>query len=161
MGYFSEYIKSVLTIGICAFLCQSAGTVSKNNASLSKALRLTVNLCVFLVVISPIFSFFGNIDFDNLNFTKSEIITEDSNAFESLTEAEIEKNIYTNIYDNLKINIENIKADIEMNGNSITIKQISATASDSKDAETVTTYIKETFGQEIYTEITVKNNEDH
>ena len=90
MGIFSDYLFSILTVGIFSFICETVATGKKTSPALSKGLSLITSLCIFITVISPLFSGFGELDLSKFVGGKTiEIPAE--NYFLSLCEEEIEK----------------------------------------------------------------------
>ena len=70
MVYYSSYIKSILTTGFVAFFCEFILSAFSKNNSAEKAAKFITNLCIFTVIVSPIFSLLqapviGNYSFDD------------------------------------------------------------------------------------------------
>ncbi len=161
MGVFSEYIKSILTVGVCAFLCESLSSVFQKSKASESAVRLMVNLCVFTVAVSPLFSAFSYLDFNSFKINETQYNEESTYTLNALTAKELEKQVSSKIYESTRVFIKDIKIDIKLENDAILIKKVTAEISSKDDIEKVNLCIKEMLGQEINTEITVKNDEQN
>ena len=54
MGFFSSYIKSLLTVAVCALICNTVCEGFKGSKALEKAMAITTSLCIFITVILPV-----------------------------------------------------------------------------------------------------------
>ena len=159
MDYFSQYIKSILTIGIFSFMCEFIYTNFSKNSSIEKAAKLITNLCIFFVIFSPIFSLIHGTDLKSLSFNtgSNQEITE--NTFINLTESELEKVLSIQIFKETGIEAESISIKILCNDGETSIASVSATVKDELDIKTVKEYITSIIPKTNDTEIMVKTNE--
>ena len=161
MGIFNEYIKSVLTVGICAFLCELICTFSRKSNTMSKAVQLTLNLCVFTITVLPFFSFMNNFEYSKTEIPESETIQDTDITLAKLTADEFEKLLKSQIYKNAGIEIKNIEVELDTVENDFIIKKVSVNLADEVDTESIKNCLIEILGENITTEIKVNQNEQN
>ncbi len=158
---FSDYIKSVITVTLCAFLCSiSCGSACKSSASV-KALRLITNLCVFAVIILPLITAFRNIDADSFKIDSGQYTGNNYLDFEKLTENEASKVLKQEIFEKTGITVISISIDISYDNNRVDIEKIKALVSTNQEKNAVTTALSELLGNEILFEVTADESEDN
>ena len=161
MGIFNEYIKSVLTVGICAFLCELICTFSRKSNTMSKAVQLTLNLCVFTITVLPFFSFMNKFEYSKTEIPESETIQDTDITLAKLTADEFEKLLKSQIYKNAGIEIKNIEVELDTVENDFIIKKVSVNLADEVDTESIKNCLIEILGENITTEIKVNQNEQN
>lgn len=148
MNYFKEYIISVITFGLLAFLCETISCHFSKDETLTRGLKFTTNLCVFTIAVMPILSIIPKlkneiIKPENTNF---QVITESEFSFSKLTEIETEKLLKEKIYNEIGILCNEINIEMNYNDNTISIKNITATTDDKSEQLRVNEYIDNLFG---------------
>ena len=161
MSYFSQYIKTIITTGLFAFLCEFISSHFSNGGTLAKAVKLITNLCIFTVAISPVFSLFSGASFHYItpDFKNNQQATYDT--FISFTENELEKSITEQIYRQTGIQLQTISIDLLYEEQTSVIKSITATVRDETEKNEVLEYIKNLFSGSTETTITVNTNDEN
>lgn len=153
LEFFSSYIKNFLSVAICAFLCESASSLSEKGKSMSRALSLICSLCVFLAATFPLLStirlFSGQIQ-NTIKSTDTETVYEDE-EFTKLMKQQLEEQLAKDIYDNTGILSDSICIDLSIENQEFIINsiQVSKKGCTDKEAVTVKNRILEIFGNEI------------
>lgn len=150
MGSFNTYLYSILTVGICAFVCETLVCRTNNSDSLSKGLSLITSICMFLTVISPLFSSLSSINFSDWNYDKNESKT-DENVFLELTANETEKEIANQIKNAAGIKKCGVDIKLKTDDDVLTADEIILSVSNdgiSKENE-IRTAVKNIIGDEI------------
>jgi len=161
--FFSSYLGSVMTIGICAFICETVSSASQTSAGTKNAMRLICSLCVFITVIIPfcsgIRSFYTHIATSGITAEKNSVQYE--NSFLELTEKETEKRIMQEILDKTGIIIKSADIDLCEKENMLIVLSVRVTVSnkDSGDADNVRQLISDMFGSDAEIKIEVDSNE--
>lgn len=158
MFIISEYISSVLKVAVCAFLCEylSAG-FSKSKAP-QKGLRLITNLCVFIIIMSPLINLAGIFAPKGNNTFEKNVAVEQAEGLEELTEKELNEQLKKQIQNSSGITLKTIYAELEFYDNNAYIKSISAQVTSIEEKEELSKFIYENIGKEIIQEITVTAN---
>lgn len=159
MTSFSLYIKSIITAGICAFLCETVCTHFSKNKLSTKAIKFITNLCIFTIAVSPVFSLVAGINLKNLDFSQENSSEYSENTFINLTTNEMEKTLILQILQNTGITAQQISIDIEYENEVINVKRIQAQVNNNDDIQKVHDYLASIFPKETKIEITVNNNE--
>lgn len=150
MGSFNSYLYSILTVGICAFICETLACRTSNSDSLSKGLSLITSICIFLTVISPLFSSLSSINFSEWNYDKNKE-KPDENIFLELTANETEKEIANQIKND--VGIEACRADIKFKTDGDVLKADEIILSVNKKSickeNEIRTIVKNIIGDEI------------
>ena len=96
MGFFSSYIKSLLTVAVCTLICNTICEGFKGSKALEKAMAITTSLCIFIAVILPICNAIKNISHDTASAQKTGTETTSSfiESLETATEMHINELIY-------------------------------------------------------------------
>ena len=158
---FSEYIRSVITVALCAFFSNlSVGSLVKST-SLSKGFKLITNLCVFSVILFPLITAIQNFDTDRFNITGAENDIKIQLDFDKLTEKEMSDSLYREIINRTGISVSDIGINIVYEKDKLTIKSITATVRTSEEKETVFSVIYELFGDETDIQIRTDEIEDY
>ena len=79
MEFFSSYIKSILSVALCSFICNNLCESFSSSKTLEKAIAITTSLCMFIIVIMPLCSAMSNIRISIDG--KNEADTAESTAF--------------------------------------------------------------------------------
>ncbi|MBO4950732.1 MAG: hypothetical protein J6E38_06925 [Clostridia bacterium] len=161
MFIISEYITAVLKVAVCAFLCEHlSGSFSKSKTH-QKGLRLITNICVFIVIISPLINLAGIFNLQGTNTFEKNVAVEQTESLEELTERELNEQLKRQIHDNTGITVSSIHADLEFQNNNAYIKSISGQVQSTEEKEALSKFIYENIGKEILQEIIVtKNGQD-
>lgn len=131
--YFSEYIRLILTVGICAFICEYATSLGKSK-KMSMVFGLISSLCIFLTVISPLTTLSGSFAtfkqrYNNIG-SSTEAISDE--AFYSLVEENLKEEIKQEIIKKTGISDECISIDLSVDKENGTIKEISVKHTDKR-----------------------------
>lgn len=153
---FGYYINALVSIGLCAFICESIVT----NKVLSKALGLITGLCVFTVVISPIISFAvkGNIKeiFDTSKYENT--YNQTTTDFTNLIEKDMEDRLSQSIKDQLGLQISDVSIDFTIKDDKAFIESVCVVldTQDKSENELVREYLYGIFGNETNISVTEK-----
>ena len=132
MNFFSDYLYSILAVGILSFLCEVISCGKRTSPALTKGLSLVTSLCILITVISPIFSGFKSIGLSKIKTEiKNEVISE--NYFLSLCEDETEKILHGILEGICSISEIDVSL-IEKDDGTTDIKHISITIKDNDKA---------------------------
>ena len=149
MNFFTDYLNSIITVGICSFLCEAITSGKRSSPVLDRGLSLLTSLCIFITATAPLFSGVFNIDLADFS-TKNNISETSENYFLTLCENETERILFE--YINSEYDIENIDVRLIMNENGETkIDSINYTIgekSNGKETEITNAIIKAT-GEDI------------
>ena len=159
MNILSEYIKSIISIAFYAFISQSVCIGVSKNKTLSKSLSLIINLCVFLVTISPLFSMIQVFSADNYTFNKQIETYKTDNEFLTLTKAQLEENVREQILINTGILTDNVCIELVYKDEGVEIKSVDVTVINEHEAVGVTEYLTKTFGEKTTIKIMVKQHD--
>lgn len=159
MTYFSEYIKSILSVGLCAFLCENVSLRLSKNTAMSRGMKLLTGLCIFTVSILPFFSLFNGGFTSLFDFSASNVRINSENSFITLTENELEKSFEEQILKETGIQTRSLSIKIEYNNNVIDIKSINATVEKVENIPIIKEYISKCFESNSGVQITVKKHE--
>ena len=98
MEFFSSYIKMLLSVGLCAFICSTVCDNFKSSKTLERAMATTVSLCIFITVLFPICSIIRNSG--TLIHSVDEGTTIETSSFTQNIEESMNKQIKGIIYEN-------------------------------------------------------------
>lgn len=161
MNFFSQYVKSIISIGFFTFLCEFIYSNLSKGSSVEKAAKFIANLCIFCVIFSPIFSIIKSTNIKSLSL-REENSTEISEAsFISLTEHELEKSLKAKILSETGIEIEEICTEIFYNADELKIISVSIEVSEKEHEEKVRNYISEILLDNNETKITVEFHDNY
>lgn len=159
MTFFSEYIKSIITVGMCAFLSEGVCSHLCKSKITSKSLKFITNLCVFTIAVSPVFSLFTDMKVQQFDFYKKSETSAFDSTFLNLTANEMEKALQGQILQQTGIFARQVSIKIECNDENICVEKVSVTIDEESDRQKVQEYITNVFTAE--TEITVNTNEQN
>ncbi len=129
-AFFNSYITSILSVGVCAFICEWICISHSKSDSLKKALSFIASLCIFISVIFPFFSQIKNSleSFSLSSYYKTDSYDEyDKSEFYSLTAREAEKNTGIMIYHEFGINPVSISIELCESDNILSVSSITVT----------------------------------
>jgi len=158
---FSDYIRSVITVALCAFLYTIFGnTVCKDSAS-TKALRLLTNLCVFTVVLLPLISAFKSIDTDSFKIKSQQYEQVLSFDFNELTENETAKKLKEQIYEKTGISVLDLSIDILCEDDVVSINKVETYVRTIQEKDAVLTALCDLLGDKTELDVKVDEIEDN
>ncbi len=158
---FSEYVKSVITVTLCAFLCAiSCSSVCKNSAVI-KALRLITNLCIFSVVFLPLITAFRNIDADSFKIKSEQYDVGNYPGFDELTEKQAAESLKKQIFEKTGISVLSISIDISYENGKTGINKINAYVKTAQEKNAVLTTLYDLLGNEAVFEVKADETEDN
>ena len=93
-GVLYTYITSILTVGVCAFICETVSGIG-GSSKLSDAMKFTSSLCVFIAVLLPFGISLKGIDTKAIKnlFDENSTQLNNSQSFEALLDSEIKSRI--------------------------------------------------------------------
>ena len=114
--FLSNYITSILTVGICAFLCEAISGF-KGCAKLSDAMKFISTLCVFTAVLIPFGISVKNIDKSKFKatFPNAAIQNNSYESFDTLVEKETAKKIKEEIIKITKTHPKEVFTELDKN----------------------------------------------
>ena len=152
LEFFSSYLSSFLSVAICAFICETASSLSEKGKSLSKALGLICSLCVFLAATFPILNI---VKIFPAQTGKASQNTEQETQygyeqFIELTKQQLEEKTTQDIYDNTGILIDSISIKLNIKENQLIIDSIdiSVKSFSEKEKSAVSERLQTLFGNE-------------
>lgn len=151
LEFFSSYIKNFLAVALCAFMCETAASLSGKGKTLSKALGLICSLCVFLAATFPLISIINFVPTkieQSIKSTQNKDIYNE-NEFVELMKQQLEKETIKDIYDNTGILIDSISIDLSIENDEFIINgiEISRNSCTDEESNTVKERLKTVFGE--------------
>ena len=124
-SFFSSYIQSVTSIGICAFICNKITT--STSTMLNKSLSFICGLCIFISIVFPILGGLKNFTLpipsdtlhseENANYTGYDSLLE-------LTKSDLSQKLKSEIIRKTGINVADICIALHMESNTIYIDKV-------------------------------------
>lgn len=156
-GQFSEYIKTLLTVSVICFLCESITDLFSSGKALSRGISLISSLCIFITVLFPLSGVMNSCR-KEFEFPKSESqnMAIDNNLFKKFTEKELESLVTSEITKKIGIYPEYVSIELSVSDDSIRTKQIiiGLNPKDAEKAKETMAFIKAAFGPEVQVFIT-------
>lgn len=158
---FSDYLKSILTAGICAFFCETISNSFGSSKVLSKAMNIVTSLVMICVVILPLCNIISNtaniFSFDKENSNNKDI---DKETFLSLTFDNVEDSLKSQILTETGIYCDEISIDFTESESGLEIKEITVMSEgiSSENKDIVKCVIVNNFGDKINVTFTENSN---
>ena len=87
MEFFSSYIKMLLSVGLCAFICNTVCESFKTSKTLEKAISTTLSLCMFITILVPICSILKTDNILSKSFEQNDSVETYSSFSENIENA--------------------------------------------------------------------------
>lgn len=162
MNFFSSYIGLVLTIGICAFICETLCGCFANSMTVSRTVGIITSLCVFISIILPICTALNKLGFDNFSIREDNKATATSyDSLYDLAENRLENQISQSIYEELGIMPASISIELNVDEEYLNIQNVSVVLEkgDFTDEPKISKYLKSMFGSQTQINILETANE--
>lgn len=150
MGHLDMYFSSIMTVGICSFICEALSINGKYSKALTHGLSLITSLCIFLTVISPFFVGVSDINLSEIT-NNNGISADTEDYFIMLTNDEIEKAITDKIINNCGIQAEKLDAELKNRNGELSITEMTVwikKGDSTKEKEIINT-VKEAAGKDV------------
>lgn len=161
MNFFSQYVKSIISIGFFTFLCEFIYSNLSKGSSVEKAVKFIANLCIFCVIFSPMFSIISGKNIKSFSLKEKNNAEISEYSFISLTEHELEKSLKAKILSETGIEIKEIGTEISYKDDELKIISVSVAVSEKEQAEKVRNYISEILSDNNETKITVESHDNY
>lgn len=113
----TNYIMTILSIGICAFILESVLSSFYSYKNISTAVKLVYSLCIFCSIVFPVFSI--KLDFSKIQNKTAAIIqngtAQDIPSLDLLLKKELEEKTNSEIFNQSGILCDSISIDLNIN----------------------------------------------
>ena len=159
-GLFSEYIVSVMSMGICVYICEWLCIGKGTSQGMKKTVSFICGMCLFITVVLPFISAVKSFAHDSAVTAKTFAQPKQSGQTEALyelTAKEMSERLSEMIFLDTGINPELVSIQIREENGSLYVEKIAVSVCDRKDEKAISDYlIEKGFDKEI---ITVKESE--
>lgn len=124
-AFFSEYIKNIITVGICAYICEWVCGIG-SSGGMKKVISFIAGLCIFTVAAIPFAQGLKSFS-KEFSFTQKAAKEQqyNENAFLELTQTETQKQISALLESELGIQDSDVRLSLEIVDGSIQIQALS------------------------------------
>ena len=156
MNLFTEYMITIFTAGICAFICESVCTGFGTSKNLGKTLSTVTSLIMVIIIVFPIGKVIKNKPTFSESNSNEQSVTSQSHDLISLTISQLEAEISEQISMETGIKPQSIIIDFIESDEIQTIEKITVILSqtDIYDRNDVDNIVKKMVGDNIIVEIT-------
>lgn len=149
-GYFSQYMYHILTVGLCAFLCEAVSGFGKSKR-LSNAAALITSLCLFLTAVMPITELFSGIGkfFPDIKAESADEQEYTRNDFFELVKMNIIQELKSEILIKTGIEVSDISIDLNVKDKNIYITSVTVQLFEkTEDTQAISKVITDNFSSE-------------
>lgn len=145
-GFFSEYIVSVMSMGVCVYICEWLCTGTGTSQGMKKTISFICGMCLFITVALPFISAVKSLAHDrgvtekNFSLPKQ---AEQADTLYELTEKEMSERLREMIFCDTRINTKQVSIQLSEENGSLYVEKIAVSVCDRKDEKAISDYLAE------------------